>query len=498
MPRCRGMRCPVFLFCLTLLLQTGVPILHADGMAMKYRVYDRAGRDRYKLQQENSQSGVILYREGVEHLLLAVGLEDDAQMQDAQSVWLFPIQGTDPNAVVLDLVDQFPTFYGTDPRRKMMQRIDEAVGAAYATQIWSSCLLPSLGSFRSRNVNPLGVGIGAMVERYGMHSEVVRAESLEALAAHLNSQGMQADVGSLSTLSDYVAGEYLLVLTWITSPNEFRAHFGDLGLPNEVKSLAWPCVYVAFPTDEMFFPMKPTSVYGEVRVELDLVILDHVKSVVADEALDKKLRTQHYEMASEKLDLPLGMAEALAVDSVSGEMVRYTRITSSSKAMYFAEDLVFVSAPQEGWAAASLLSGFLNSHQWVRLLVNILFVSLVSYLVAGLSGLLVFRRWRGYACLGLFNMLTILVFLYCTMSILKERQAAADPGNDEPHASPPPPPRPQPPVRSFRIAWPEGSDPTDPAIRAKTTHAAAFCATFFALMLVVPFVIGMVLKMPFS
>ena len=43
-------------------------------------------------------------------------------------------------------------------------------------------------------------------------------------------------------------------------------------------------------------------------------------------------------------------------------------------------------------------------------LVVVVLTGLTSYLAAGLSGLIMFRRWRPYARLGLWNLLTLIGF----------------------------------------------------------------------------------------
>jgi hypothetical protein len=80
-----------------------------------------------------------------------------------------------------------------------------------------------------------------------------------------------------------------LVLTWITSRQELLEKFPELTSQDDfARRDRWPCVYVEFPTERAFYPMRPTASYGSVPISVRLSIVVYVKPDIDPTVREKR------------------------------------------------------------------------------------------------------------------------------------------------------------------------------------------------------------------
>lgn len=160
-------------------------------------------------------------------------------------------------------------------------------------------------------------------------------------------------------------------------------------------------VFVSFPTDKIFFPLMPTSVYGSKIVPADIRIMGHVTpDVFAD--IKSYTKTKYYYDESIQLDKDL---KAFYNGPSTG--VKYTKIEINAPSKFFTDDLwVKNSAP---------VKTFYQSFVATQNAFDIIFViALCSVLSGLLAGWLLFKEWRNwdgtkkFSMVGLANCLTIL------------------------------------------------------------------------------------------
>jgi hypothetical protein len=356
-----------------------------------------SGRDFSSLHpvMQNEQRAVIFHRNGIEKMLIAVSL--GLEVED-NAVWIFPLPG-EPNKVRLDIVDSFPRFWGYDPRAEARRLLSSIQDVALFTQIYTVPIIGCL--FSSHRVAGIDLPtVHSEIEKWGIHADAITADSTEGLAIYLKNKEVGIDKKELIAFEDYLSKKYVLVIVWISSRKKLLEEFPDYGEGDRLHDGRWPCLYVEFATDRAFYPLRPTSSYGRERIPIYLTVIDYVK---LDTTIDfaGKFRTKYYRQES----LPEGTPTDLAKD-LQRKDIPYTSIRFDNWAEELTEDLLFIQVEPKGMKyAESLLSLFKN--MYTLFIFTICFILSVSYISAGLAGVVLFRKWRGYAGLGFWNMLTL-------------------------------------------------------------------------------------------
>ncbi len=239
------------------------------------------------------------------------------------------------------------------------------------------------------------------VEKAGIHAEVITADSLDALEAYLEEKQAGIAQEHLKSFEPYLCDDYVLIVSWIASRQQVREEFpeyaaGDGSLANG----RWPCVYVEFPTDRAFYPLRATSGYGDDMISFNLVVAGFVKPET-DAAWAEELNVRYFEQSTLSPLTPKDFVKGITPGTVV-----YTRIEHWVKASNLTHDLWLVPTRPPRMAYARMLNALSGLVSIVPCF--IVYIAAISYLSAGLAGAVLFRRWRGFACLGLWNLLTVL------------------------------------------------------------------------------------------
>jgi hypothetical protein len=366
-----------------------------DGVAFR-------GRDFSSMYPvtEGQQRAVISHRGGIEKMLIAVSLELESE---DKALWIFPVPG-DPNKVKPDIVDLFPQFSGRDPRTKAESIISTMASLAAATQIYTLplVLMPTMGmeAYISE-----GVSIHEQIERWGIHAEIVTAESVDDLADYLKNKGVGIDKAKLAAFEDYLSKKYTLVMVWISSHKELLEKFPDYGQKRNPNQGRWPCVYIEFPTEKPFYPLRPTRSYGDERIPIFLTGIGYVKPDTSNNFAENFL-IRHYKQESLPENTPRPFAEDLPAKDIE-----YTSIRFFGPAKELVEDFWFNSVVPRGMRYAGNVVS-IGGNSVLFSILTVCFILFVSYISAGLAGLLLFREWGGYAELGLRNVFTIIGLVF--------------------------------------------------------------------------------------
>ncbi|MFH0825323.1 MAG: hypothetical protein V2B18_21435 [Pseudomonadota bacterium] len=240
----------------------------ADGGAWRY------DRSSMKLLAMNEQRAFITFKDGIQRMALAVNLSEAGSEENRSKdvVWIFPIPGR-PDQVKIDIMGFLPEFMGTrDVRSEARSTL---LSCAAVTLAVPPLLLP-LGFVLAVAVPYYGSYKGGgsydshrQAERWGIRAEAVTADSLDGLAAFLKDRKVGVDAPGLKTLSPYFGDQYVFVICWIASRDEVRRKFGD-----RAGHGAYPSLFIKFPVDRPFFPMRATSAYGEDEFPVSLFVMD--------------------------------------------------------------------------------------------------------------------------------------------------------------------------------------------------------------------------------
>jgi len=383
-----------------------------DGVAYK-------GLDYSSMRpiEQGEQRAVIVHRDGIEKMLIAVSLELE---DEDKGLWIFPVPGN-PETVKLDVLDSFPIFVGVETRDEAQELFGDIAQLVLATQIYPLPFV-MIGDFSRSHLGSLGtfdVSIHYEVEKWGVHSEAISAGSIGDLKGYLTEKGIGIETEELRAFEDYLSDDYVLVLAWISSRKELLEEFEEYGKDATLNNERWPCVYVEFATDKAFYPMRPTRSYGNERIRINLKVLDYVRI----DGTHPHIYTEYYRQKKAVENVPLKMAQ-----DFSSADVRYTKVSFYGEAESLNEDLWFIPGAPKNIKNAELIVSVLGN-PFGYAIVLICMVLFFSWITAGLVGLVLFQRWRGYARLGLWNILTLVGFCiasYKVKGVVGERFCQTD------------------------------------------------------------------------
>jgi len=408
------------IFSIFLIILLLCPAVLADGMV---HIYDR---DMWNLASENQQLAAINYKDGFENMLISIGLNDDIHGEKA--VWMFPVPAN-PDDVVIDILKGFPLLQGKD----IDTVYNTAVGvsglfmAGYSTfPLGSLVALPFIfvGQMRtfssgakmeaaSAELN--GVTVYETINKMGLTTELITAKSQSSLTQYLQNKGLDLPENSKEVLNYYVGKNYSFVVSYISNFEQFKNEsrmnsYSYRGIPLGV--------FVKFPTDKIYFPLKPTSVYESQQIPILIYVMGHV----TPELYPKIKSLTEITYYKEDYFYP---SSALAPffniqndDSSSPNNVEYTKIKITAPSKYFADDLWIKNS-----APASV--GFKNFFATYAVVFRIILFIVLSMLASLLAGLVSFRKEpvpkKRLMLHGLWNCLTSIGFIIATV-FMKTRE----------------------------------------------------------------------------
>jgi hypothetical protein len=344
--------------------------------------------------------------------------------EDEKAVWLFPVSG-DPGDVKVDVIEALPAFYGSDPRKTARRHLQ-----GFSSDLRWGVFVPlgvvfgvaqyggAMGELATET-GSTGVVVHLEVAKWGIQAEVVTAESVEALAAHLAEEGASLSAEQLATFGDYTGGDHVLVLAWIASLAELLEHFPEYKEQSYLY-YHWPTLLVEFAAEGAFYPLKPTAAYGDMDLPLTLTVVGHVEpdgpSVLTDH-----MKVRHLVGKEEKITAD--EANPLAIPQ--GE-VAFTNLTYKGPASNFTADLTFRKVKIRGIAYARLVNGWARSA--ARGILTIACILVFSSLSGGVGGFLAYRRFRRYALVAVPGVLTIVPVVIVWAIVRAAGREAGRPG----------------------------------------------------------------------
>lgn len=362
----------------------------ADGMAFK-------GGDFSALAPvtEDEQVAVIVHRNGVQKMILAINFQAE---KDEKALWILPLPGT-PGQTRVDVLEAFPRFLGRDPLGNARRRLNETFALIACSQLYPAipmALMPTLAGVKQSSGSVL---VHEEVDKHGIHVEVITADSLEALTAYLQKKEVNLQPDQLKTFGPYLSKKYTLILAWISSLQELQEAFPDYKKESAFSLGRRPCLYVEFPTEKAFFPLRPTSAYGKEMVPVRLYVMDYVEPETSP-ALKELLKVSYFVQRKWYDDT----APKRFIADLPAKNIPYTYISVNTAAENFTDDLWFMpTTPKSIWYAGQIEA----LGEKGALAFALVLIALFSYVSAGLAGLWLFGRWKEFALFGLWNLLTL-------------------------------------------------------------------------------------------
>lgn len=371
---------------------------------------------------QNSQIAVINYQDGLERLIISVNFE----MNISEAVWIFPVPAK-PDKTVINIVTEFPRLTGYEVTNKAKLEIDEMIRTSRFTQIYPFFIPRYMVLYRvGRALAGLGgvreVTVHEHIEKEGITTELITTETGQALYDYLESKGLELEPNALPVLDDYVGKEYTFVVSWVSSMEEriyceeprpeiciqvYEPVCGSNGrtysnwcMACRDPSVEWytkgtcefrryyrrPAVFITFPTDRIYYPLLPTSVYGSKRIPIEIYVMDYVKPEMY-EGIKPYTKTNYY----------IGYG----LEFYGGYKEKYTKIEINAPSKYLIDDLWFSEGAP---AKVNYASMIVSIDHWIT---KILMILLLSALTGGLAGFIIFKEAKKYALLGLANVFSI-------------------------------------------------------------------------------------------
>jgi hypothetical protein len=397
-----------------------MPVL-ADGVSYSYWDYEQPEPVR-----EESQYALINFADGYEKMVIQISINYWELQNGEKMLWIFPVPAS-PEDVDLDLMygGYFPDLAGHYVRDIARQSVDNSLFLASATQIYALpfSMLFSLDSREpARKVHYVesesavstsgNLTVHEHIERFGLATEIIATDDRLALIEYLEERNITLPESAMAAIDDYIQKEYSFSLSWISNTSQFRQEADpDWGIYDLGVSLG-------FPTDRIFFPLRLTSVYGDLTIPIVLQIIDSVVPAEGQPVVDSIGMSVEYAYASSVFvakaassffeeQVETTNAQIMTDDGNAGYNldISYTLVMIDSPSYKFTDDIWFT----EG---SSLEASYLQSIKSYWMIVSILMIIAISMVSSVISGMIVFRglepQKKKFALLGLSNLLTLI------------------------------------------------------------------------------------------
>ena len=407
-----------FLFSIFVFISLIQPVL-ADGCIMVPRLKE------WQLHEEERQLAAIHLENGKQNMILAI---DVGEIKEEQAVWIFPVPAK-PDSVELDIVNGFPEYYGTNLEEEKNDAVSQMFFFLFASQpySWPVLILSSfMGSMVAGDIRGADLGMASLgneskgvivhehIEKHGLTSELITAENGDAFYGYLYSKDLKLPMFVENTFNEYVGKEYSFVVSWISDANEITKkqvqeedYYDDYYYYDQ--PVRYPLgIFVSFPTEKMYFPLKPSSVYGEKSIPVLLYVSGYVTPEIPS-------NLEYYASIEYFVDhyyVPIDDEESSVKDFFNGkdsfDEFKYTKIKIESKAENFSEDLWINSAvPEKAKFFESIIDNV-----WFYTLILFILLSCIASLI---SAKIVFKEDKPdlikFALFGLTNFFTLYGFV---------------------------------------------------------------------------------------
>jgi len=377
----------------------------ADGFVMVNYDPD-LNPDRWNPLQEKSQFAFINYDSGIEKMLISVSIDTWAITGKEKVVWIFPVPAP-PEQTSIDILNEIPDLKGTPLGEVVKDYTSGSLLVMSLTQIYPAPFL--FFTFFTRSFLSTGginqdVEVYEHVEKMGITTELISAKSPNALSEYTKSKNLVFPEGLNSILEGYINEDYCFVISWISNVSEFKK---QAYTKRESESYRYPLysnyysfgIYTEFPAEEIYFPLKPTSMYGQRNIPIIIYVMNYVTPELYPNIEDKTTVEYFYEnnqYISENL--------TKFFNKYTNNLA-YTKIKIQTTSDQLTEDLII----SEKIPIKVRLQGFITNHIIISYLIIFILFSCLSSLIAGL---IAFRKQSPYKLkfflFGLFNFLTLI------------------------------------------------------------------------------------------
>lgn len=249
--------------CLTLSLFL-TPVANADGCIFIPTV------EQWMISYEEKQIGIINYENGIERLTLIIDIKNSS-LNTNEAFWLFPVPGHENVDIgIIKDINFFRGGYSDIRHSSKRDLINSAIFMSFSQAYIS--FIPLLwyyttGFYSMGSTSNKDITIYENVEKMGLSAQLISANNSQALEEYLEEKNIILPDNATKVISEYIGKDYSFVVSWISDIDTFkkeayvnasRQYYWYYGEPFYVLG-----VTVDFPTKEIFYPLKITSLYDE-------------------------------------------------------------------------------------------------------------------------------------------------------------------------------------------------------------------------------------------
>lgn len=382
------------------------------GMFIHYTVTPSA-YERWGLVEEETQLGLINYRNGVQKMIISIKVPHDQLVLGDKAVWLFPIPARPAN-VTIDLIEQVSELNGKRLAKMAEDALKDDALLISATQVYPFLVaLPLLATY-APSYGPTGrTGLGGggwgpeevdvyqSIQLFGMTTELVGTNSSSSFYAYLAGKNLTLPQDAEPIVDEYIGKDYSFVASWISNVTEFVNEAFREGSYYNIG------VAMSFPTERMFYPLRLTSVYGEDKVPMLVQVVDYVSIESAPEKMHYDVDYLFVEYESMHWSIaPFFYSYVQPGEYARFELMdlKFTEIVIDSEGYTLTGDLWIEDSPS---MKASVLQLTVD-HSWAVSIPMFLLISMLSSMV---SALIVYRGFspsKGlFSLFGLLSIVTV-------------------------------------------------------------------------------------------
>ncbi len=370
--------------------------------------------ERWGLAKEHTQFGLVNLENGLEQLIVAIKIDAYELTLGDRAVWLFPVPSA-PLDISIEMLSEAPVLQG----ERLSKLVENSLGTdllmVCSSQIYPLVFaLPFLfGTAGTYSLTPkTGHGdneteVYDHMEKFGMTTEVIGTESSSSLDEYLQGKNLSLSAVAAPAIETYIGENCSFVLSWISDTEQFIGNNTPV-MGSDGHYFFSIGVWISFPSEKVFYPLRLTSVYGEEAPPMLLQVVDFASKGWGAHTHNYHAEMDCYVTRSTRVNASLaGFFNAWPPESQSLSLnnVRFTEIMLTTSADGLADDLWLDSSPP----ARASLGLFIIDHSWVLALLIFVMSSMLASLLAGM---ICFRRRHPaktkFALLGLFNFLTII------------------------------------------------------------------------------------------
>jgi len=389
------------------------PLVCADGGLVYYEPND-PDMFYWRLHSIDRQFCAINHENGLENMLLSLELGD---LKGERGAWIFPVP-SEPEFVKIDLIKGFPEFYGSGLKENARDKIGDTFLLMTGSQVYTLPLF--LLKFAAFGVGyagtlgvseSLGVTVYEHIEEMGVTTELVSAEKGEFLVDYMKSKDLNLPYGFKSILDEYIGEDYSFVISWISDMEEFKQNTASeynsydywiYGMKESGAKYSLG-VFISFPTEKAYFPLKLTGAYGEEKIPMIIYMVGYVTPEIYPE-IEKDTTTDFF--IENYYEVPEGLSGFFNGRTEIKDL-KYTKIKIDTPSNNLKQDLWIENK-------VPFAANFANFVVENILILGLLFFIICSCAASVLSGIIIYKNYnpsvKKFALFGLSNFATLIGF----------------------------------------------------------------------------------------